>query len=105
MKQGVELFEGADFLGFMIGVTLVGIRDVESLSRIIEEGRALFNTRGEVAMHAEDVICDHSVVLFIHVVRDNEKKIETREEGIRKCDVLVRVFVNVVLQNEIVRVM
>ena len=49
-------------------------------------------------MHSENVICDHPVVLFVHVVRDNKEKIETGEKGIRKCNVLVRVFVNIVLQ-------
>lgn len=104
MKEGIEFFEGADFLWFVVNITLIGVRDVEKLSRVVEERRAFFNARGEVAVHAEDVICNHSIVFFVHVVRDNEKKIETREKRIRKRDVLVRIFVNIVLKNRIVRV-
>ena len=99
MEQGIELFKGTDFLWFVIRVALVRVRDVERLSRIVEDGRPFFDARWEVAVHAEDVICDHSVVFFVHIVRDNEKKIETGEKGIRKCDVLVRVFVNIVLKE------
>ena len=98
MKQGVKLFKGADFLRLVISVDLARARDVERLFRIVEYGSPFFDPRGEVAVHAENVICDHPVVLFVHVVRDNEEKIETGEKGIRKCNVLVRVFVNVVLK-------
>ena len=103
MKQGIEFFKGTEFLCLAFSFNLAWIRNVERLGRIVKDGRPFFDTRGEVAVHTEDVICDHSVVFFIHVVRDDEKKIETREKGIRKCDVLVRVFVNVVLKIEIVR--
>ena len=99
MEQGIELFKGADFLWFVIRVPMARIRDVEGLSRIVKDGRPFFDARWEVAVHAEDVVCDHSVVFFVHVVRDNEKKIETGEKGIRECDVLVRVFVNIVLKK------
>ena len=98
MKQGIKLFKGADFLRLVISVDLARARDVERLFRIVEYGSPFFDPRGEVAVHAENVICDHPVVLFVHVVRDNEEKIETGEKGIRKCNVLVRVFVNVVLK-------
>jgi hypothetical protein len=68
------------------------------MRRTALDGRPFFDARGEVPVHAEDVICDHSVMFFIHIVRDNEKKIETGEKRIGKCDVLVRVFVNIVLK-------
>ena len=82
----------------MISVNLARPRDVERLFRTVKDGRPFFDARGEIAVHAENVICDHPVVFFIHVVRDNEKKIETREKRIRKRNVLVRVFVNIVLK-------
>ena len=48
-------------------------------------------------MHAEDVLGDKSIALLVHVVGNDEKEIETTEEGVGEGDVLVRVLVNVVL--------
>ena len=50
-------------------------------------------------MHAKDVICDHPVVFFVHVVGDYEKKIKTGEKGVRKSDVLVGIFVDIILES------
>lgn len=100
MKQGVEFFKRADFLRPMIGIPMGRICNIEGLSRIIEDGRAFFDPRRKVAVHAKDVIRNHSVVFFIHVIRDNEEKIETRKKGIRKCNVLVRVFMDVILKKK-----
>jgi hypothetical protein len=52
-------------------------------------------------VHAEDVICDHPVVFFVHIVGDDEKKIETGEEGIRKSNILVGIFVDIVLKQHL----
>jgi hypothetical protein len=78
VQQGVKLFKGTDFLWFVVTVCLGLIRDVEELGRIVKDGCAFFDPRREVTVHAEDVICDCPVVFFIHVVGDDEKKIETR---------------------------
>lgn len=86
---------------FVVSIRLIWIRDAEGLNRIIEDGRAFLNSRREVAMHAEDMICDHPVVFFVHVVGDDEKKIKTGEEGIRKSDILMRIFMNIVLKKNI----
>ena len=104
MKQRVEFFKGADFLWFVVGVTLIGIRNIEGLDRVVEDGCPFFNAGGEVTVHAENVIRNHSVVFFIHVVRDDEEKVETGEKRIWKCNVFVRVFVDVILKNKTVRV-
>lgn len=99
MEQGIKFLKRADFLRFSVVICLSRIRDVEGLSRIVEDGRAFLNSRGKVAVHTEDVICDHPVVFFVHVVRDDKKKIETGEEGIGKCDIPVGIFVDIILKT------
>ena len=99
MEQGVKFFKRTDFLWLIIGIYLSWIRDAEGLDRIVEDGRSFFDSRREITVHAQNMICDHSVVFFVDVVGDDEKKIETGEKGIRKGDVLVGILVDVVLER------
>ena len=48
-------------------------------------------------MHPQDMLRDLPVSLFIRVVCHHEEKIETGQKGIRKGDVPMRVFVDIIL--------
>ena len=54
-------------------------------------------------MHTEHVLRDPPVVVRVHLVKDNEDHVKTREEGVLHANVVHRRLVLIVLQK-IVRV-
>lgn len=58
------------------------------------------DARLEVSVHAQDMLRDHAVLLFVRIVGHDEQEIETGQERVGQGDVLVRVFVNVVLEYQ-----
>ena len=54
-------------------------------------------------MHPEDMISDHAISYFFHIVCDDEEQVKPRKKRVRKGDILVRIFVNVVLKEIILR--
>ena len=45
---------------------------------------------GAISMHASDVLRDLTVNFGVHLIKDDEKKIETGEQRIREADILRR---------------
>lgn len=97
MQQGVELLKRRRLL--LHGAELRrGIVDRQRLKEVVLRGRALLYARLKVAVEAEHVVRDQAIALFVDVVRYDEEQVETREQGVRKRDILMRVLVYVVLQ-------
>lgn len=52
-------------------------------------------------MHPEHVFRDHSILLLVRIVGDDKEQVETRKQGVWKSNVLVRVLVDIVLQQSV----
>jgi hypothetical protein len=51
-------------------------------------------------MHSQDVIGDEAVSFLVNVISDNEEQVETREEGVWECYILVWILMNVILEHQ-----
>jgi hypothetical protein len=69
------------------------------LRQIVVRRGAFFNPWREVSVHPQDMVCNHAVPGFVHIVCYDKEQIKTREKGVGKCNILVRVLVDIVLSH------
>ena len=51
----------------------------------------------QVSMHSKDMLRNHSIPLFVCVIRDHKEQIETREKRIWERNIPMGVFMHVIL--------
>lgn len=54
--------------------------------------------RISVAVHAQDVVRDLTVLLWVHLIQHDEEQIKTRQQGVLQTDVLHGGLILIVLQ-------
>jgi len=47
------------------------------------------------------MVCNSAIPFFVNIIGDNEEKIKTRKKGIRQGDILMGIFMDIILNNEV----